>query len=60
MVSNWFCADCDRIMSDYGEVGYDGPAEYGEPVDLPCDSFPLEWIVLCQECAKKRGVNDEN
>ena len=58
MISNWFCCDCDRNMSDYGEVGYDGPADHGDQVELPCDDFPLEWIVLCKECAEKRGLTE--
>jgi hypothetical protein len=59
MMSNWFCADCDRIMSDYREVGYDGPAENDELVYRPGHTIPPEWIVLCRECAEKRGLSDD-
>ena len=59
MISNWFCADCNKVIYHYCGVGYDGPAENGEPVDVPCGDFPQEWIVLCRECAEKRGLTDE-
>jgi hypothetical protein len=33
-------------MSDYGEVGYDGPAD---PMNTECGPF-LDWLTLCNDC----------
>jgi hypothetical protein len=51
-VSNWFCTRCRKVMSDYREVGYDGPLHPERPVN---DASNAAWQVLCRRCAKETG-----
>lgn len=46
-VANWVCTCCGKVMSDYAEVGYDGPK------DRDCEECHpfLAWEVQCRECA---------
>jgi len=62
MTSNWYCSECDKVMSNWNEAGYYGPTDSeGNPAPEIEESYPFSsWVVLCKECAKKRGVTDES
>lgn len=53
MNSNWRCSHCGTVLSDYGDVGYDGTATDGvlDPHNQGCHPF-MEWVTLCHDCAK--------
>ena len=47
------CDRCGKQMTDYSEVGYDGPFERD---DDACHPF-MAWLLLCRNCEK--GDHDE-
>ena len=49
-VTNWACSDCGKVMSNYDDVGYEGPEDEN---DVICSPFQA-WKVLCIECASKQ------
>ena len=52
-VSNWSCTGCGRILNDYADVAYDGPARKGRPDPQNTDCSPFqEWATLCRTCAQ--------
>lgn len=54
MSTRLVCARCAKSMTDYREVGYDGPAGQGRPdPDNQACSPLMDWIVLCASCAQQ-------
>ena len=45
-MTNFACTRCDKVMSNYGEVGYDGPTD---PSSTECTPF-IDWMTLCSPC----------
>lgn len=57
MRNAFICALCNVKITDYAQVGYDGPAYNGKPNPNNKECSPLmDWMVLCQPCAKKLDV----
>ena len=51
------CSHCHTVLTDYSDVGYDGPAHNGLPTpeDERCDAM-MEWLTLCKPCAEALNV----
>lgn len=51
-VSNWACSCCGKVMSDYREVGFEGPpTDHDNPT---CFLPGMAWLVLCHECERRK------
>ena len=51
------CGYCNCHIVDYGDVGYDGPANaQGRPMPDNEECIPhgyYDWLLLCAKCAKQ-------
>ena len=55
------CSECECDLSDYGDVGYDGPASTAggrlvpNPDNTDCSPV-MAWLKLCRDCAARYGL----